>query len=118
MGNEAAIDSFYNYSSAVLEHAQALSAFVVFVEHRYYGKSQPYNDTKNLRGLTVDQAMADYAWFVDGLRGQLGCKVGECPTITFGGSYGGNLVAWFRQKYPQLTVGGVASSAVIDIYPK
>ena len=33
------------------------------------------------------------------------------PIVTFGGSYPGNLAAWFRQKYPHLTIGSVASSA-------
>merc|ERR1712166_32057 len=33
--------------------------------------------------------------------------------LTFGGSYPGNLAAWFKLKYPALTVGSVASSAPV-----
>eukprot|EP00438_Fugacium_kawagutii_P034447 Skav203490 [mRNA] locus=scaffold3956:93065:94507:+ [translate_table: standard] len=112
-GGEGSVETFYNASGAVFEHAEALDALVVFLEHRSYGKS-----TVPLRTLTVEQAMADTAWFLSGLRKRLGCQARECPIITLGGSYGGMLVAWFRQKYPHLTAGGIASSAPIDFYPQ
>eukprot|EP00933_Yihiella_yeosuensis_P023383 TRINITY_DN18212_c0_g4_i1.p1 TRINITY_DN18212_c0_g4~~TRINITY_DN18212_c0_g4_i1.p1 ORF type:complete len:504 (-),score=68.37 TRINITY_DN18212_c0_g4_i1:113-1624(-) len=115
LGNEGPIEGFYNYTGAIFEHAQELNASVVFIEHRYYGSSIPKG--KHWHHLTVEQAMADYAWFVPTLRNRLKCGSLDCPIVTFGGSYGGMLVAWFRQKYPHLTVGGVAASAPIDFYP-
>lgn len=39
--------------------------------------------------------------------------VGSNKWITVGGSYPGALSAWFRSKFPHLTVGAIASSAVI-----
>lgn len=38
----------------------------------------------------------------------------ENPWITVGGSYPGALSAWFRLKYPHLTIGAIASSAVVQ----
>lgn len=35
------------------------------------------------------------------------------PWITIGGSYPGALSAWFRNKFPHLTIGAIASSGVV-----
>jgi len=37
----------------------------------------------------------------------------ENPWFIFGGSYSGALSAWFRLKFPHLTCGSLASSAVV-----
>ena len=118
-GGEGSVENFYNATGAIFEHAQALKAMVVFIEHRYYGESIP-SEPANLRfhRLTVEQALADVAWYLHGLRKDLQCKDHECAVITLGGSYGGMLVAWFQQKYPHLSAGGIASSAPIDFYPQ
>ena len=36
--------------------------------------------------------------------------------VTVGGSYPGNLAAWFRLKYPSVTVGSIASSAPVTAH--
>ena len=117
-GGEGAVENFYNATGAIFEYAQTLNAMVVFVEHRYYGESIPEEPLNiRFRRLTVEQALADVAWFISSFRKKLHCKEKECAVITLGGSYGGMLVAWFQQKYPHLSAGGIASSAPIDFYP-
>jgi pimeloyl-ACP methyl ester carboxylesterase len=64
--------------------------------------------------LTLDQALADIASFIPHFNRLHGLE--NARWVAFGGSYAGSLAAWFRVKYPQLTVGAVASSA--PIWPK
>lgn len=40
-------------------------------------------------------------------------NIGNNPWVTIGGSYPGAMAAWFRSKYPHLTIGSVSSSGVI-----
>ncbi|CAG2101391.1 unnamed protein product [Medioppia subpectinata] len=35
--------------------------------------------------------------------------------VVFGGSYAGNLAAWFREKYPNIAIGAIASSAPVNL---
>jgi len=61
--------------------------------------------------LSSQQALADAANFITYLKT---IYPGITEVITFGGSYPGNLAAWFRIKYPHLTKGAIASSAPVQ----
>ncbi|PNX76355.1 putative serine protease EDA2-like protein, partial [Trifolium pratense] len=104
--------------------AKKFGAAVVSLEHRYYGKSSPFKSlkTENLRYLSSKQALFDLAVFrqnyqasylPDSLNAKINrTKIGN-PWFVFGVSYPGALSAWFRLKFPHLTCGSLASSAVV-----
>ncbi|KAL0686763.1 hypothetical protein Bca4012_086440 [Brassica carinata] len=129
--------------------AKKFDAGVVSLEHRYYGKSSPFNSlaTENLKYLSSKQALSDLAafrgyyqasflvvfvlyrgcvcnsmsmvfeiflWMQEYLNVKLN-RTGKVdnPWFFFGASYSGALSAWFRLKFPHLTCGSLASSAVV-----
>ncbi|XP_028949920.2 probable serine protease EDA2, partial [Malus domestica] len=114
---EAACSGIANDYLSVL--AKKFGAAVVSPEHRYYGKSSPFKShtTENLRYLSSKQALFDLAVFREFYQNSLNVKLnktkGENPWFVFGVSYAGALSAWFRVKFPHLTCGSVASSAVV-----
>lgn len=117
-GNEGPIEAFYENTGIVFEWAHQLGALVVFVEHRYYGESLPFGNAsfaiENLRYLTIQQALEDFAQIVETLQEQYGMTGDKAvPWIAVGGSYGGMLSAWMRVRYPWLISGAIASSAPI-----
>ncbi|KAI5684114.1 hypothetical protein M9H77_05342 [Catharanthus roseus] len=99
--------------------AKKFGAAVVSLEHRYYGKSTPFKSsaTENLRYLSSKQALYDLAVFRQSYQKTLNAKLNrshvENPWFVFGVSYPGALSAWFRVKFPHLTCGSLASSAVV-----
>ncbi|CAN1226030.1 Probable serine protease EDA2 [Linum perenne] len=99
--------------------AKKFGAAVVSLEHRYYGKSSPFKSlkTENLRYLSSKQALFDLAIFRQYYQDSLNLKLNrtgvENPWFFFGVSYPGALSAWFRLKFPHLTCGSLASSAVV-----
>lgn len=120
-GNEGAIESFAANSGFMFDLAKELSAAVLFGEHRYYGTSLPFHndsftDKSHFGYLTADQALADYAEFLQDFK-RLNPQFESSPVISFGGSYGGMLTAWFRQKYPNVVAGGLAASAPVWMFP-
>lgn len=99
--------------------AKKFGAAMVTLEHRYYGKSNPFDSltTENLKFLSSKQALYDLATFRQFYQESLNLKLNrenvENPWFVFGISYAGALSAWFRLKFPHLTCGSVASSGVV-----
>ena len=105
-GNEGDIYSFYDNTGFMTETvAEETKGLVVFGEHRYFGVSYPFEPAEaftpeNNVYLTVEQAMMDYVDLIAFIRSEY--KMEDKACIVFGGSYGGMLASWLRQKYPHV----------------
>ncbi|RUS69347.1 hypothetical protein EGW08_022893 [Elysia chlorotica] len=114
-GNEGPIEAFWAASGFIHEIAPEFKAYVVFPEHRFYGKSLPFGEesfsSPNLGLLSVAQAVADYTVFLTDLKEYLNAS--NSKIIAFGGSYGGMLAAYMRYKHPSLVYGALAASAPV-----
>jgi hypothetical protein len=70
--------------------------------------------THNLKYLNGGQALRDLAYFITKMsKGGQYRITPKNPWITIGGSYPGAMAAWFRNKYPHLTIGSISSSGVV-----
>ncbi|KAI0226576.1 hypothetical protein L0F63_000419, partial [Massospora cicadina] len=110
IGGEGAIGEYLVLDGLALDLVKEHHGVLYALEHRYYGKSQPFDEltVENLRFLSSHQAVDDLAYFA---------KNGDYPTnkwLLVGGSYPGNLAAWARQRYPNLFYGALASSAPVE----
>ena len=123
-GNEAPIGTFYNNTGFMFDLAPEFGALVIFCEHRYYGDtlpfgSQTFTNISNLKYLTVQNAIADYAVFLTFIKEKyystITSNYNSIPVIVFGGSYGGILAAACRIHYPQIFTIALASSAPIPM---
>lgn len=113
IGGEWAISKGFLRAGLMYELASNHSASMYYTEHRYYGKSKPTNDTssRNLQYLSVDQALADLAYFIKTKKKDESRR--NSTVIVFGGSYAGSVASWARLKYPHLIQGALASSAPV-----
>ena len=117
VGGEAELRSGSVARGSVVDMAQKFNGLIVGLEHRFYGKSHPFRDLSrhSLEYLTSQQALSDLANFIQQFS-KVHPELGVTSTtkwIVVGGSYPGNLSAWFRLKYPHLVVGSWASSAPV-----
>lgn len=96
----------------IAQHARLVGAHLFALEHRYYGKTQPFQDlsTENLKYLSTEQALEDIVQFKRAMQTKMGLTG---PWVSVGGSYAGNLSAYLRALYPQDFIGALASSAPV-----
>lgn len=113
-GGFETFDEFIN-RGVVYDLANETNGYIIALEHRYYGLSQPTDDTSvpNLQFLTVHQALADIATFISHFK-ETGHETQMSRVILFGRGWGARLAVWARQKYPNLVDGVWASSAPIN----
>lgn len=99
-------------------YAKPLHAHFVAIEHRFYGKSQPYGDlsSEHLKTLTLSVALDDLARFQRHLMAEKDSKF-QGKWIAIGGSYSGALAAFYRLRFPHLVAGALASSAPVFAKP-
>lgn len=76
--------------SLIVEMAQENEGILFYTEHRYYGLSRPTANTttENLQYLTIDQALADVAIFIDFVKNS-SPKFKNSGVILVGASYSG-----------------------------
>ncbi|KAJ0083415.1 hypothetical protein Patl1_30536 [Pistacia atlantica] len=127
LGAEAPIDGDLSIIGFLPDNALRFKALLVYIEHRYYGKSIPFasreealNNASTIGYFSSAQAIADYAEIILHIKKKYQAE--DSPVIVVGGSYGGMLASWFRLKYPHVALGALASSAPIlyfdDITPQ
>ncbi|KAJ9129354.1 hypothetical protein P3X46_033858 [Hevea brasiliensis] len=125
-GAEAPLDGDLAVIGFLSDNALRFNALLLYIEHRYYGKSIPFGSREealkngSTRGyFNSAQAIADYAEIIIHVKKILHAE--NSPVIVIGGSYGGMLASWFRLKYPHIALGALASSAPVlyfdDITP-
>ncbi|KHJ96028.1 hypothetical protein OESDEN_04013 [Oesophagostomum dentatum] len=95
--------------------ASKLGATVFALEHRYYGDSivggWPHAPNPDLKYLSSLQMLHDVAHFIRTMNAEMHSS---SPWITFGGAYGGSLSVWMRELFPDLVIGAVASSPILE----
>ena len=99
--------------------AKTFGGAMVDIQHRYYdGKNPPSKegDTTGLQYLSSQQALADAAEVIAHLNREWARTKGsrDLKWIWVGGSYAGNMAAWLRLKYPNLSVGAFSISGPVE----
>ncbi|XP_058005227.1 uncharacterized protein LOC131180932 [Hevea brasiliensis] len=126
-GAEVPLDGDLAVIGFLSDNAIRFNALLLYIEHRYYGKSIPFGSREEAlkNGSTLGyfnfaQAIADYAEIIIHVKKSFQAE--NSPVIVIGGSYGGMLASWFRLKYPHIALGALASSAPVlyfdDITPQ
>lgn len=94
------------------EVAAENNGLLLYPEHRFYGQTQPFNNTlpSSFKFLSVEQALEDLADFIKFIKGS-DSRFANAKVILAGASYSALLSSFFKTKYPHLSDGAWASSA-------
>ncbi|KAJ0182325.1 hypothetical protein K1T71_001694 [Dendrolimus kikuchii] len=95
------------------ELAKETKGAMFLSEHRFYGKSKPFDNltVQNLMYLSSRQALADTANLLQTIK--MTSKFNSSKVVVVGGSYAGNLAAWMKLLYPNIVDAAIASSAPV-----
>ncbi|XP_016994833.2 thymus-specific serine protease [Drosophila takahashii] len=112
LGGEWEIEQSMVSAGHWYDMAEEHKGVLVYTEHRFYGQSVPTStmSTDNLKYLDVKQALADVAYFIETFKAE-NPQLANSKVLLAGGSYSATMVVWFKRLYPDLVVGGWASSA-------
>ncbi|XP_064550582.1 putative serine protease K12H4.7 [Drosophila montana] len=112
LGGEWEISTGRITAGHMYDMAKEHNGLLAYTEHRYYGESHPLPDlsNENIQYLHVKQALADLAHFITTQKATYE-GLSDSKVIIVGGSYSATMVTWFKKTYPDLVVGGWASSA-------
>lgn len=77
----------------IVEMAEEMNGILFYTEHRYYGRSRPTANTTsdNLRFLSIDQALADTAHFINFVK-KSSPDFANSSVILVGASYSGTKI--------------------------
>ncbi|KAK2606354.1 hypothetical protein QQS21_003285 [Conoideocrella luteorostrata] len=120
---EYASDNFVGYTTNLTlpgVFAQTNGGAALILEHRYWGKSSPYQTltTESLQYLTLDQSVQDLIYFAKNVDlpfdPQGTSKPDKAPWVLSGCSYPGALAAWTQDLAPGTYWAYHCSSAVVE----
>ncbi|ETN81237.1 serine carboxypeptidase S28 [Necator americanus] len=106
-------------SITMMQWAKDFGAAAFLLEHRFYGprENSPTGkqDTESLKLLSIDQALEDIKEFIDQMNAKYFPKT-KTHWVTFGGSYPESLSAFFRETYPEYSIGAMSSSSAVEVF--
>ncbi|KAB0791238.1 hypothetical protein PPYR_03038 [Photinus pyralis] len=117
IGGEVTVEPSSMRSGPNYELGRRMGGMILLLEHRYYGKSDPFGENKTVdeyQYLTAEQALEDIAYFIESYKSKTP-SFRQSKVAVFGCSYAGTLATWMRYKFPHLVDAAWASSAPLRI---
>ncbi|EYB85935.1 hypothetical protein Y032_0288g1485 [Ancylostoma ceylanicum] len=106
-------------SITMMQWAKEFGAAAFQLEHRFYGPKENSptgkQDIGSLNLLSIDQALEDIKEFINQMNAKYFAGT-KTHWVTFGGSYPGSLSAFFRETYPEYTIGAMSSSSAVHVF--